>query len=593
MLSRSAQNTLLYAVPLLLAAAGCSPDAMDGTAAAPQGWVSADGRAAGQVQIVGGDIVLLPRRDVPPPGMGLGPNGRHVLFLNMEGADLRPGGSNALENVGIRDRSKENQGVIELEPYAPMAPDRYQKMLEIQKLVAGWYADFNVDVVISRPLSGDYMMTVVGGSRSDLGYGGGIVGISPGDCRNQNEVDLNYAFSASLGHAVYQTALTAAHEAGHAYGLGHTRNNRDIMFPTVVPQVDGFASGEVADPGPCGARPGDIQDGPEVLRRNLGARDPVSPRPGDSVPSVSFLSPPGLGEGTGVVDVGREVTVAVRTESRLGIDHVTISASLIEGGRARGGHPVAELRPPGAAATVRFSVAGEYLLVATAYDRAGNVALAQGRIRVASPTCTVPNDCAPGQRCINNVCTTPPLPDNQPEVLRPWGMACTRSAECVGGICAITQVGQICTHYCNPDRFCAVGDLECVDGVCLPPMVQRTEPKIGQLGGRCTRNQDCYSGECSPSSPEDPMAPRYCTKVCDPHLAWSCPAHMVCVETEGATGTKHRCMLAPVRPPTAAGCSSVPGRQESWAAFFLILLLLAQMGRRRYGKLAAVPARPR
>ena len=64
-------------------------------------------------------------------------------------------------------------------------------------------------------------------------------------------------------------------------------------------------------------------------------------------------------------------------------------------------------------------------------------------------------------------------------------------------------------------------------------MYSRSTPKIGALGGKCSRNQDCATGECSAPS-ADGKSPRYCTKVCDAELGWSCPATMECAETDGA-----------------------------------------------------------
>ena len=65
-------------------------------------------------------------------------------------------------------------------------------------------ADSSITINIP-PLSGDYMMTVVGGAQTDLAFRPPIVGISPGDCKNMREFDLDYAFSASLGFDVMKT----------------------------------------------------------------------------------------------------------------------------------------------------------------------------------------------------------------------------------------------------------------------------------------------------------------------------------------------------------------------------------------------------
>jgi len=532
-------------------------------------------------QVVEGDMVVLPscRRGTGDSVQPLGANGRHVLFANFEGVDVRPGDT-SLENEGIRDL--ETGDPIELARYAPNDDEgkRLGNILKIQKLLAGWYADFNLDVVISRPLNGDYQMTIVGDRESVVGYPGGVVGISPVDCKNSNDSNLNYAFSGSLKENPDQTAITIAHENGHAYGLHHTDNNKDIMFPSVTP-AEGFRKGK-ASRGPC-LMPGDDQDSYQVLLDNLGARPMGVEKPGKrEAPTIEIVSPKD-GEA-----VGREVTIAVRggSSAKEGIDHITLSLSLESEKGYRGNHPVAELRPPFSSTQVRLSHAGSYQLTATAYDVYGNVAVARSGFKAASITCSLPNDCSPGQRCENNLCVTPPLPPKPPtgmsdEHLRPYGATCDKTSDCKGGTCAITPAGQICTHYCNRDRLCA-GGLECVDSICMPQMFPRSSPKPGQLGGKCTRKEDCFTGECSPFV--DVQTPRYCTKVCDPATAWACPSTMACTETDAPGGggvRKNMCIAKPAgQLAEAGGCAMSTDRpiRSQGAATGLFAMLLVMLG---------------
>lgn len=587
---------------LALAASGCGTDA-DTTGAGARGdeelrraWQPAPG-SDGTLRIVGGDMVLsAPGMSERAPGQALGINGHHTLFLNFEGAAVRNGGSDAMEHLGIRDTKQKGFGVIELAPYAPDQPERYKAILDVQKLVAGWYQPVNIDIVISRPLRGDYMMTIVGGDPGDLGLPAAVAGISQGDCRNQNELDLDYAFSGSpaINFAVKATAVTAAHESGHALGLGHTQEPRDVMFPSVSDKVEGFVGGQVADPGPCNAMMGDFQDSLQVLIDNLGARDPRQPRRGHNQPAVKFIAPQ-MGAAT-----PSDLTIAVQANAELGLSHVTLSITKLDGSKGPGGHPVAELRPPVSSARVRFSEGGDYLLIATAYDLAGNPNVATNKIKVATPACGSPNDCTPGQKCMGGTCVTPPPPPPKDMPMmsdmgtRPYGTACQHSSECMadgsgpGGLCAITPVGELCTHYCSPGRLCA-GSLACVDGICLPPLVMTSSPKPGQLGGKCTRNQDCFIGtDCSLADPKDPAAPRYCTKVCDPDVAYSCPVNMVCQMTDGPGNPQNRCVIArPMPAGSGGGCTASPAARGAGSAASgagLGLLLLVQLFVRRYGR---------
>jgi len=177
---------------------------------------------------------------------------------------------------------------------------------------------------------------------------------------------------------------------------------------------------------------------------------------------------------------------------------------------------------------------------------------------------------------------TPPAGMTAADLLRPWGSACQQTRECQGGVCALTPVGQICTHYCNQDYLCA-GGLTCTDGICLPAIYPQSKPKVGQLGGKCTRNQDCLSGDCSAAT--DINTPRYCTKECDPAIGWTCPSNMDCQMSDGASGMKNRCLAKPTGQPGAAGgCSFVDSREAGAAGGGGTLLVLAGLwflGRRR------------
>lgn len=583
----------------LLLAQGCgAPDAEEARAPTAAAGALAGGYAA-PGSLVGGDVVLLPQ----PQGLGsgahaLGVNGRHILYLNFEGAEVWSG-NDAEAHYGTRGLM--TRDMIEMPPYAPGDASRYRNILEIHKRVAGWYGNFNIDVVLSRPLSSNYQMTLVGGDQATLGFPDGVVGISPGDCRNANPSDLNFAFSAKLGGNPFQTAITIAHEAGHAFGLGHTQNKKDIMYPSVQTGADmSFATGEAADPGVCNVMQGFVQDGQKVLSENLGPRKAEAGMVGQSAPTVAFVSVPDhsevmlAGKTPDTAPVAADLVLAAKASAKSGVDHITFSISPGEGGRFKGGFAVAELRPPASSAQVRFSAPGEYLLQAAAYDREGNAAVAYSRVKVATPTCAAPNDCTPGQRCMDSVCVTPAPPaaaDGATGGTRPLGTTCTGTNECAGpgAFCAVTAIGQICTNYCSDGRRCG-GGLSCVDGVCQPPTVARGTPEARQLGARCSRTADCDTGlECSPASESDPLAPRYCTRECDGQVAWACPADMVCQSTTGASGQKDRCVLG-AKAAEAQGCQVGAGAGRAGAAgplsFGALLLLLAARLRRRSARAA-------
>lgn len=93
--------------------------------------------------------------------------------------------------------------------------------------VESHFSDFAVDIVDERPAGGDYVMAMVGGSPSMLGYPKGIGGIGP---FNGGVVDGAIVFVFDRGHHSERSLCeTTVHEIGHALGLDHSRRCNDIM----------------------------------------------------------------------------------------------------------------------------------------------------------------------------------------------------------------------------------------------------------------------------------------------------------------------------------------------------------------------------
>jgi MYXO-CTERM domain-containing protein len=163
------------------------------------------------------------------------------------------------------------------------------------------YLPYNVDIVSTRPTAGRYSMMMIGGTATLVGSGGGVVGIAPLDCGNSNESNVGFAFSASLvqsnrtsqasaDRALREIALTAAHEAGHAYGLEHVNNTADIMYPSVSQGQATFAgSAAIAQPPKqCGS--GTTQNTGGTLGNNVGLRS--GPAPDLGLPPQGDLGKP-------------------------------------------------------------------------------------------------------------------------------------------------------------------------------------------------------------------------------------------------------------------------------------------------------------
>jgi hypothetical protein len=114
------------------------------------------------------------------------------------------------------------------------------------------------------------------------------------------------------------------------------------------------------------------------------------------------------------------------------------------------------------------------------------------------------------------------------------GEPCADSSECVGGLCADTSMGRVCTQECDPINpmvgcppamYCAAGSGcsgYCVDG----------EPGAGLIGSDCTSDTDCISAACT-----DPGDGRMrCLPPCIGNEGM-CLAGEVCAALAGSCGS--------------------------------------------------------
>lgn len=99
-------------------------------------------------------------------------------------------------------------------------------------------ARYDIRVVTQRPAFGDYEMLVVGGRSADIGKTKKLFGLAGLDCTNRYHHGVGVVFAATIREhynsyterqKAYKVASTAAHEAGHMFGLLHTDNSCDFM----------------------------------------------------------------------------------------------------------------------------------------------------------------------------------------------------------------------------------------------------------------------------------------------------------------------------------------------------------------------------
>jgi hypothetical protein len=163
-----------------------------------------------------------------------------VLWLNFAGANVSKG-----TQLGQSFLPCKNQAKI---PAAQLPAASQQ---EIANLVASYFsnAGAGVSVTTEQPSVGEYTTIHVGGSYADLGCGTAAspAGLAPFDVGNANPSDIGFVFQQTKD--IEALARTIAHEAGHAYGLDHTNNKNDLMYPWDLQSAVGFATGVASSSG--------------------------------------------------------------------------------------------------------------------------------------------------------------------------------------------------------------------------------------------------------------------------------------------------------------------------------------------------------
>lgn len=157
---------------------------------------------------------------VPPvPAMNYEPS-PGVMFVAMDGVTLSPNCGNGDSANSALNCSPLVNAETTFAAFGGQAASEYQQL-------RAYYDDFDIVMTSNRPPDWlPYTMTVIGGSAGQVGLAGacGVANVAC-DGLKRNHVSLNFPQSCN------GMAETAAQETSHNWGLEHTDNPQDLLYP--------------------------------------------------------------------------------------------------------------------------------------------------------------------------------------------------------------------------------------------------------------------------------------------------------------------------------------------------------------------------
>jgi hypothetical protein len=304
------------------------------------------------------------------------------------------------------------------------------------------HAPYNIEFVTERPTDGKYSMVVFGGSCQSVARRSGCAGIALLDCGDYMPNNITFVFPYGL--RVADLASTASQEEAHAFGLAHTTDTTDIMYPYLrnfVPTE--FGAGPVPNgDSTCGGRT--FQDSDEVMMQTIGYRGQ------DTVGPTITITTPSEGQ---LVEVGSPVEAEITDASDIARAELLVNAVQVAEKTAA---PWTFEVPDGTAP-------GELTLTIRAYDSQDN--LNQALVRVYLPsgdeeTCSPGGDeCSDGLECSAGLC----IPGDG---IGGLGATCASNEQCETRICAESEGEKRCSQQCDqatpcPDGFECRGEVAC------------------------------------------------------------------------------------------------------------------------------------
>lgn len=213
-------------------------------------------------------ICKAPTTDAHPPAA-------YTVYLNFDGVTLTKGD----DDSRINQSGLPPNAMLVVPRYMPndTEPVRQGRIDLIVGYVTRALAPYSVDVVTTRPATGDYEMMVIGGDPVTLGYKAGTFSIAPGTCDAANRNRVAIEFDVNL-NAVQET-YSVLSDLGSIVGLTGTTRACDCMnrgggepCPTENMLVCTFSDMAPINPSANACGRGTYQDELMLLREIWGCR---------------------------------------------------------------------------------------------------------------------------------------------------------------------------------------------------------------------------------------------------------------------------------------------------------------------------------
>jgi len=202
------------------------------------------------------------------------PAGHFKLYVNTEGVDIM--------KCSVDDARTNCSTLLPASAtfpaFLPGDPNRQQLIDAIVVRVQDKLAPYSIDVVTTRPTSGEYTMAVLGGDSSLIGAGPGTFAIAPAACDFANHDRVSFEFDRGAAVSYNEYALSIVSDFGAIVGLAGTTTPGDCLCrfdgcgTALDPAICNFGSDATVTTMPqfsCGRT---IQDEPLILANALGCR---------------------------------------------------------------------------------------------------------------------------------------------------------------------------------------------------------------------------------------------------------------------------------------------------------------------------------